>query len=329
MKQILVSFLIVASSWVSSANAETQAELKKRLTPEQYRCTQEAGTEKPFQNAYWNLKDDGIYVDVVSGEPLFSSLDKYDSGSGWPSFTKTIDDGVVKTSEDKSAGMVRTELRSKNGNSHLGHLFDDGPAPGGNRFCINSASLKFVPVDELKSKGLGKYLFRFKDKKKWETLAVAGGCFWGVEELFRKQKGVIETQAGYAGGFLKNPKYSDVKKGDTGHAESVEILFDPKQTNREALLLYFFKIHDPTTPNQQGNDKGTQYRSVIFYANDGEKKEAEKVLARVKKSNAWKKPVVTELVKVDQFWRAEDEHQKYLERIPNGYTCHFERKMTF
>ncbi|RYZ71652.1 MAG: peptide-methionine (R)-S-oxide reductase, partial [Proteobacteria bacterium] len=255
--------LVLALISVSS-HAENKDDLKKRLTPEQYRCTQEAGTEKPFENAYWNLKDDGIYVDVVSNEPLFSSLDKYDSGSGWPSFTRTIDDGAVTEHEDTKLGIKRVELRSKKGGSHLGHVFDDGPKPTGNRFCINSASLKFVPVDQLKAQGFGKYLFKFREKKGWQSLALAGGCFWGVEDLFRKQKGVVETQTGYAGGFSKNPQYKDVKKGDTGHAESVEILFDPKVTKREALLEFFFKIHDPTTKNQQGNDKGSQYRSVIF-----------------------------------------------------------------
>lgn len=308
----------------------SKEELKKKLTPEQYRCTQEDGTEKPFENAYWNHKEDGIYVDVVSGDALFSSLDKYDSGSGWPSFTKTISEGKVIAKTDNTFGMVRTEIRSKNANSHLGHVFDDGPkAAGGKRFCINSASLSFVPVEKMKEKGHGKYLFLFAKKEGWETAVLAGGCFWGMEELFRKQPGVLETQVGYAGGTLSVPTYEKVKTGSTGHAESIQVLFDPKKTSFENLLLFFFKVHDPTTLNKQGGDIGTQYRSAIFYANEQQKKVAEQVKARVDKSGAWKKPVVTEITASSEFWPAEDYHQKYLEKDPQGYTCHVIRDLKF
>jgi peptide methionine sulfoxide reductase msrA/msrB len=141
-------------------------ELKKKLTPEQYHVTQQCGTEPPFRNAYWNEHRPGIYVDLVSGEPLFTSLDKFDSGSGWPSFTKPIDKQKVAEKSDGTLGMARTEVRSSKSDSHLGHVFDDGPADkGGMRYCINSASLRFVPVDKLKEEGYGQYLPLFEKKK--------------------------------------------------------------------------------------------------------------------------------------------------------------------
>ncbi|MEQ1665634.1 MAG: bifunctional methionine sulfoxide reductase B/A protein [Bdellovibrionales bacterium] len=305
-------------------------ELKKTLTTEQYSCTQKDQTETPFHNKYWDNKEDGIYVDVVSGEPLFLSLDKYDSGTGWPSFTKPIEKNNLKLKSDSLLGYERIEVRSKSADSHLGHVFDDGPKDaGGKRFCMNSAALNFIPLNKMSEKGFGNYLFMFASKKHWDIAVLAGGCFWGVEDIFRKENGVAETQVGYTGGKTLNPLYETVHTGATGHAEAVKILFDPAKITYEKLLELFFKLHDPTTKDRQGNDVGTQYRSAIFYQNEKQKLAAEKIKLKVEKSGVWKKPIVTQIEKADAFYTAEEYHQKYLKKNPAGYTCHYIREVSF
>lgn len=162
MKTLLLIISIFSSGF---AYSDWQKKSKNELTPLQYKVTQENGTEQPFQNEYWDNKRDGIYVDVMTGEPLFSSLDKYDSGTGWPSFTKGINDKSFVTKLDLDLGAPRTEVRSKSGNGHLGHVFNDGPKEkGGKRFCINSAALKFIPLEEMDKAGYKEFLYLFKDK---------------------------------------------------------------------------------------------------------------------------------------------------------------------
>ncbi len=329
----------------------TDAELRARLSPLAYQVTQREATEPPFRNELWDHHEAGVYVDVATGEPLFGSRDKFDSGTGWPSFTRPLDASAVTTKTDHQLGMPRTEVRSHAGGSHLGHVFDDGPAPTGLRYCINSASLRFVPVARLEAEGYGDLARLFEGdagapleastanacaspppgeapgcQATIEEAVLAGGCFWGMEDLLRKIPGVIDTEVGYAGGTTSAPRYEDVRTGKTGHAESVRVLFDPsKLAYADLLEHWFFRMHDPTTLARQGNDLGTQYRSAIFTTSDAQRRTAEEVKARVGASGRWKGPIVTEIVAAGPFTRAEDYHQDYLQQHPDGYTCHWLR----
>src|SRR5688500_11300810 len=186
---VLIAFMMAprskgVPSMDQSSGKPSDADLKKRLTPLQYEVTQKDGTEPAFKNEHCDNHEPGIYVDVVSGEPLFSSLDKFESGTGWPSFTKPLESANVVTKPDRKFFMVRTEVRSKNANSHLGHVFEDGPKPTGLRYCMNSASMRFIPAERLEAEGYGQYasLFGKTSSARTQKATLAGGCFWGRSE---------------------------------------------------------------------------------------------------------------------------------------------------
>ncbi len=333
----------------------SDTELQTKLSPLEYEVTQHAATEPPFRNRFWDNHGAGLYVDIATGEPLFSSTDKFESGTGWPSFTKPVEPNRVATDVDNTLGMSRTEVRSHAGGSHLGHVFDDGPAPTGMRYCINSASLRFIPVADLEAQGYGEYRVLFEPgakaaavsapadatanscatpapgeapgcKATLDTAIFAGGCFWGMEDILRKIPGVLETSVGYAGGTTPRPTYEDVTTGKTGHAEAVRVVFDPSKISYEDLLeKWFFRMHDPTTKNRQGNDVGTQYRSAIFVTSPEQRAVALRAKKLVEASGKWRRPITTEIVEAGPFTVAEDYHQKYLEKHPGGYSCHFVR----
>jgi peptide methionine sulfoxide reductase msrA/msrB len=302
------------------------ASLREKLSREQYEVTQRCGTEPPFKNDYWDNHREGIYVDIVSGVPLFSSTDKFDSGSGWPSFTAPIDADAVVEKDDTSFGMTRREVRSEAGDSHLGHVFPDGPGSGGLRYCINSAALRFVGVADLEKEGYGDYLrlfpsFAAASRLKLELAVFAAGCFWGTEEYFRRLPGVAATAVGYSGGSTANPSYEEVCSGKTGHAESLKIEFDPSRISYAELLQHFFRMHDPTQKNRQGNDVGTQYRSVVFFQDEAQRRAAEAFIAELAKSGKLRAPIATEVTRAMPFYSAEEYHQDYLRKNPGGY-CH-------
>jgi len=309
---------------------KTDREWKKTLTSEQFQVMRQGGTERPFSGRYNDFWENGLYVCAACGTPLFRSEAKYDHGTGWPSFTSPVDEKNLVYKDDYSLLVKRVEVRCAACGAHLGHVFDDGPAPTFLHYCINSAAMNFVPAapaeaasgltpgpsrpqPEAESKAAGELVTTP------ETATFAAGCFWGVEHKLGKIPGVLSTVVGYTGGKTADPSYEDVCTGKTGHAESVRLTFNPSQVSYEELVRKFFEIHDPTQVNRQGPDRGTQYRSAIFYHDEKQRQAAEKVMAELGASGRFKRSLATELVPAANFYPAEEYHQKYLEK--NGLAC--------
>jgi peptide methionine sulfoxide reductase msrA/msrB len=279
----------------------------RELTPQQVRVTQQCGTEPPFSGELLDNKRAGTYTCTVCGLPLFKSEQKYDSGSGWPSFYAPFDEEHVGEKTDTSLGMVRTEIVCNRCGAHLGHVFPDGPRPMGMRYCVNSLSLGFEEEEEAA-------------EAPTETAYFAGGCFWGIEDAFAQVPGVLDATSGYQGGATDNPSYKEVCSGGTGHAETVQVTYYPRVVSYADLVRFFFRMHDPTTPNRQGPDIGTQYRSAIFTANEEQERIANEVIAELRSADAFgDAEIVTEVKPAGPFFRAEEYHQDY--HAKHGGSC--------
>ena len=292
---------------------KSEKEWKAALTPEQFEVMRKCGTERPFTGRYNDFWEKGVYVCAGCGTPLFHSETKYEYGTGWPSFTTPVDEKNLDYRDDFSLLTKRIEVRCAACGAHLGHVFDDGPEPTFLHYCLNSASLDFRPEAAAKTPSL-------ETAAETEVATFAAGCFWGVEYKMAKLPGVVSTVVGYTGGRTVNPTYEDVCSDRTGHAEAVQVVFDPSRVSYTDLVRHFFSIHDPTQVNRQGPDKGTQYRSAIFYHGETQRAEALKIMDELNASGRYKKPLATELVQATAFTRAEEYHQKYFEK--HGYVCY-------
>ena len=295
---------------------KSDKEWKEILSSKQYRILRKAGTERPFSGQFNLHFKSGLYTCAACGNPLFDSEAKYDDSCGWPSFSTAVDNGSVDLFDDFSFGMQRVEVRCAACGSHLGHVFDDGPTASRTHFCINSVALDFQPAgseDHSKAQNRNSSTHE-KQSSRQEIATFAAGCFWSVEHTFRKTGGVLSTRVGYMGGNIKNPTYSLICSGKTGHAESVEITFDPTIISYKQLLDHFFDLHDPTQVNRQGLDIGTQYRSVIFFHSGEQKDTAEKYIKELKDSKRFRRPVATKISPAGQFFEAEGYHQQYYEK---------------
>ncbi len=278
-----------------------------------------AGTERAFTGEFWDANDEGTYVCVVCGLPLFSSTTKFDSGSGWPSYFEPFDPDHIVEEVDTNHGMVRKEVRCARSGTHLGHVFDDGPPPSGKRYCINSASLDFVPQGQPTPSLRNPYPHEAASEPGVATFGA--GCFWGVESAFRQVSGVVDAQVGYSGGSVEDPSYEHVCTGTTGHAEAIEVGFDPEKVSFGELLDVFFACHDPTQLNRQGPDIGSQYRSVIFYHNEAQQYAALSAIDRLHLSGRLPRPITTEVAEATLFYRAEEYHQRYFEKRGGFGAC--------
>ncbi|MHC4323881.1 MAG: bifunctional methionine sulfoxide reductase B/A protein [Planctomycetota bacterium] len=283
----------------------------KKLTAEEQRIILRKGTERPFTGKYDKHFEDGIYTCRQCGEELFDSSSKFKSSCGWPSYDDQKGQAVTKQPD---ADGVRTEIICTNCGGHLGHVFTgEEYTPKNTRYCVNSVSIDFTPAQKSPAQ-----------EAKTERAILASGCFWGTEYHLQKVPGVISTTVGYTGGHVENPTYKQVCTDKTGHAEAVEVVYDPSKTSYEKLARLYFETHDFTQLNRQGPDIGTQYRSEIFYLDEKQRNTAGKLIDTLKKKGF---DVKTEVTKADKFWPAENYHQDYYQN--NGKTpyCHIYRKI--
>lgn len=278
----------------------TPEEWAAMLSPEVYRITRLHGTERPHSSDMCTSFAAGLYGCACCGTLLFDAREKYDSGTGWPSFTQPYTIEAISYHEDRALSMRRIEVRCNTCDAHLGHVFPDGPAPSGLRYCINALALK-------------------KKDTHLRKAVIGGGCFWCTHALFNKLEGVLSVRSGYSGGQISNPTYKEVCSGLTGHAEGIEITYDPTIVSYRELLDIHLETHDPTTLNQQGADRGTQYRSVVFHESEEEKTIAQAAIAEAQAR--YKDPIVTTIEPYQVFYEAEPYHQDYYDKAPTERYC--------
>lgn len=300
------TLVLFAILFMSTAMDGQKKELKfNELNAQEKYVILDKGTEYPFTGKYNNFYEEGVYTCKQCDAELYRSSDKFDGHCGWPSFDDEIDGAVTRV---RDADGRRTEIICSNCKGHLGHVFlGERMTDKNTRHCVNSISLNFKP----------------KNASKFEKALFGSGCFWGTEYWMEKQKGVKSAISGFSGGNVKNPDYGLVCTGKTGHAEVVEVTFDPKVISYESLVKLFFETHDPTQVNRQGPDVGEQYRSVIYYYSDEQRKTAEKY-KNILIQKGYK--VVTEIEKAGEFYEAESYHQNYYERKGSTPYCHFYQK---